>query len=58
MGCDAHRWGNLRYRQGTRSPSWARSPVALQSAMPQAHPLHRAGEQCRVLRRAQAFRRQ
>ena len=30
MGCDAHRWGNLRYRQGTRSPSWARSPVALQ----------------------------
>jgi hypothetical protein len=56
MGFDAHRCGNLRNRQGTRYPSWAGSPVAMQSAMPQANQLHRAGEQLRVLRRAKSFR--
>jgi hypothetical protein len=33
-------------------------PVAMQAAMPQANQLYRAGEQCRVLRRAKAFRGQ
>ena len=58
MGCDAHRCGKLRNRQGARASSWAGPPVAMQSAMPQAHQFHRAGEQLRVLRRAQACRGQ
>ena len=58
MGFDAHCCGNLRNRQRTRYPSWARPPVAMQSAMPQANQLHRAGEQLRVLRRAKSFRGQ
>ncbi len=58
MGFDTYRCGNLRNRQGARYPSWAGPPVAMQSAMPQANQLHRAGEQLRVLRRAKAFRGQ
>src|SRR6267143_474614 len=58
MGFDTYRCGNLRNRQGARYPSWAGPPVAMQSAMPQAHQLHRAGEQLRALRRAKAFRGQ
>jgi hypothetical protein len=56
MGLDAPRGGHLRNRQGARYPSWAGPPVAMQSAMPPAKQLHRAGEQRRVLRRAKAFR--
>jgi hypothetical protein len=56
MGCDAHRCGKLRHRSGARSPSWAGPPVAMPSAMPQAHPLHRADEQRRGLRRATSVR--
>jgi len=58
MGCDAHRGGNLRHRQGARYPSGAGPPVAMQAAMPKAHQWHRAGEQCRVLRRATSLRGQ